>query len=113
MNRRSVVPFLAFLTLILFLPPLVHAQDQDADQQAQDAQAKAKANKRRERDLYKELQPVYKEWLNGPVSYIITPEERSAFLHLQTNQERENFIEAFWERRNPDPGSPENKIGRA
>lgn len=108
MNRRSVVPFLAFLTLILFLPPLVHAQDQDADQQAQDAQAKAKANKRRERDLYKELQPVYKEWLNGPVSYIITPEERSAFLHLQTNQERENFIEAFWERRNPDPGSPEN-----
>lgn len=108
MNRRSVVPFLAFLTLVLFLPPLVHAQDQDADQQAQDAQAKAKANKRRERDLYKELQPVYKEWLNGPVSYIITPEERSAFLHLQTNQERENFIEAFWERRNPDPGSPEN-----
>lgn len=108
MNRRSVVPFLAFLTLVLFLPPLVHAQDQDADQQAQDAQAKAKANKKRERDLYKELQPVYKEWLNGPVSYIITPEERSAFLHLQTNQERENFIEAFWERRNPDPGSPEN-----
>lgn len=108
MNRRSVVPFLAFLTLVLFLPPLVHAQDQDADQQAQDAQAKAKANKKRERDLYKELQPVYKEWLNGPVYYIITPEERSAFLHLQTNQERENFIEAFWERRNPDPGSPEN-----
>ena len=108
MSRRSVVPFLAILVFTLIIPTLAHAQDQDADQQAQDAQAKAKANKKRERDLYKELQPVYKEWLNGPVSYIITPEERSAFLHLQTNQERENFIEAFWERRNPDPGSPEN-----
>jgi GWxTD domain-containing protein len=108
MSRRSVVPFLAILAFTLIIPTLAHAQDQDADQQAQDAQAKAKANKKRERDLYKELQPVYKEWLNGPVSYIITPEERSAFLHLQTNQERENFIEAFWERRNPDPGSPEN-----
>jgi len=108
MSRRSVVPFLAILAFALVMPTLSHAQDQDADQQAQDAQAKAKANKKKERDLYKELQPVYKEWLNGPVSYIITPEERSAFLHLQTNQERENFIEAFWERRNPDPGSPEN-----
>ena len=108
MSRRSVVLFLAILAFALVILPLAHAQDQDADQQAQDAQAKAKANKKRERDLYKELQPVYKEWLNGPVTYIITPEERSAFLHLQTNQERENFIEAFWERRNPDPGSPEN-----
>ena len=108
MNRRSVVPLLAILTFALIIPPLAHAQEQDADQQTQDAQAKAKAKKKKERDLYKELQPVYKEWLNGPVSYIITPEERSAFLHLQTNQERENFIESFWERRNPDPGSPEN-----
>ena len=31
-----------------------------------------------------------------------------AFLHLQTNEEREQFIEAFWQRRNPDPDSPEN-----
>jgi len=108
MNRRSVVPLLAILAFALAIPPLAHAQDQDADQQTQDAQAKSKAKKKKERDLYKELQPVYKEWLNGPVSYIITPEERSAFLHLQTNQERENFIESFWERRNPDPGSPEN-----
>ena len=108
MNRRSVVPLLAILAFALMIPPLAHAQDQDADQQTQDAQAKAKAKKKKERDLYKELQPVYKEWLNGPVSYIITPEERSAFLHLQTNQERENFIESFWERRNPDSGSPEN-----
>ena len=40
--------------------------------------------------------------------YIITPEEQHAFLHLATNEEREQFIEAFWQRRNPDPDSPEN-----
>ena len=40
--------------------------------------------------------------------YIITPEERHSFLHLPTNEEREQFIEAFWQRRNPDPDSPEN-----
>ncbi len=40
--------------------------------------------------------------------YIITPEERHTFLHLSTNEEREQFIEAFWQRRNPDPDSAEN-----
>lgn len=106
MNRHSVVPFFAILTLVFLVVPLAHSQDYD--QQTQDARVSTKQKKTKEKELYKELQPVYKEWLNGPVSYIITPEERSAFLHLETNQERENFIEAFWERRNPDPGSPEN-----
>ena len=36
------------------------------------------------------------------------PKRRSAFLHLQTNEEREQFIEQFWQRRNPDPDSAEN-----
>ncbi|MGB6075276.1 MAG: GWxTD domain-containing protein, partial [Candidatus Acidiferrales bacterium] len=109
MSRRSVLPILAVLSLAFLLPPPARSQDTDADQQQQDAQAQAKAKqKKREKDLYNELLPAYKEWLNGPVSYIITPEERSAFLHLETNQERENFIEAFWERRNPDPGSADN-----
>lgn len=107
MNRRWVVPMLVILSFSFLLPPLAHSQDTD-DQQGQDAQAQAKAKKKKEKDLQNELLPVYKEWLNGPVSYIITPEERSAFLHLETNEERENFIENFWERRNPDPGSADN-----
>jgi GWxTD domain-containing protein len=107
MNRRWVLPILAIFTLSLLLPRLAHAQDTD-DQQTQDAQAQAKAKQKKQKDLEKELLPVYKDWLNGPVSYIITPEERSAFLHLETNEERENFIENFWERRNPDPGSADN-----
>ena len=108
MSRRSVVPILAVLSLAFLLSPLARSQDTDADQQQQDAQAQAKAKQKKQKDLEKELLPVYREWLNGPVSYIITPEERSVFLHLETNQERETFIENFWERRNPDPGSADN-----
>lgn len=94
----------------LILPTIVHAQDQDQQetQQEIDAKAKAKEQKKREKDLENELLPVYKDWLNGPVSYIISPEERTAFLQLETNQERDNFIENFWQRRNPDQDSPDN-----
>jgi GWxTD domain-containing protein len=111
MNRSFGLCSLLFILcaeLLVFIP-MAKAQD---SQQQDNGQAKseidAKQKKKKQRDLMKELLPVYKEWLNGPVSYIITPEERSAFLHLQTNEDRENFIESFWERRNPDPGSAEN-----
>jgi GWxTD domain-containing protein len=68
----------------------------------------AKQRSKRDKDLFNELDSQYKKWLNEDVVYIISPEERSAFLHLQTNEEREQFIEAFWQRRNPDPDSAEN-----
>jgi TonB family protein len=50
------------------------------------------------------------KWLNEDVVYIITDEERDAFLHLKTDEEREQFIKQFWERRNPIPGSADNKF---
>jgi len=95
---------LAIVCGLFFVLP-ARAQDSQKNVSAKQLE---KENKKKEKELKKELLPVYREWLNGPVSYIITPEERSVFLHLETNQERENFIEAFWERRNPDPGSAEN-----
>ena len=49
-----------------------------------------------------------RKWLNEEVSYIITGEERAAFRRLTTDEERESFIEQFWERRNPYPGVLEN-----
>src|SRR5438105_4625072 len=55
-----------------------------------------------------ELEDVFKKWLKEDVSYIITPEERDTFLKLQTDEEREQFIEQFWLRRDPDPSTPEN-----
>jgi GWxTD domain-containing protein len=56
----------------------------------------------------KELDNAYKTWLNVDVAYIITDSERDAFLRLSTNEEREQFIEQFWLRRNPNPDTPEN-----
>jgi GWxTD domain-containing protein len=52
----------------------------------------------------------YRKWLNEDVAYIITDEERGAFNKLTTDDERENFIEQFWLRRDPTPGTPENEF---
>jgi len=52
----------------------------------------------------------YKKWLNEDVVYIISEEEKKVFKDLQTEEEREQFIEQFWARRNPDPRNPENSF---
>ncbi len=56
----------------------------------------------------KALPPAYAKWIEGPISYIIEPQEKAAFLRLTANEERDEFIKQFWARRNPNPGSPEN-----
>ena len=52
----------------------------------------------------------YATWLNEEVPYIITNAERSAFLALKTDADRDAFIQTFWEIRNPDPNSPTNQF---
>lgn len=52
----------------------------------------------------------FDKWLNEDVVYIITDEERDTFLHLNSDEEREQFMRAFWERRNPTPGSADNEF---
>lgn len=52
----------------------------------------------------------FKKWLNEDVVYIITEDERTVFESLTTAEERERFIEQFWERRNPDPRSGVNEF---
>ena len=52
---------------------------------------------------------VYKKWLDEDVRWIITDEELSAFKKLTTNAERDQFIEAFWNRRDPTPDTAENE----
>jgi GWxTD domain-containing protein len=54
-------------------------------------------------------QRAYQLWLNEDVVYIITAEERVTFLALSTDAERNRFIEQFWLRRDPTPGTPENE----
>jgi len=58
----------------------------------------------------KNLPPKYKKWLEEEVVYIITKAEREVFLQLQTDRERDIFIEAFWKQRDPIPETPENEF---
>src|SRR5262249_11814189 len=69
-----------------------------------------KTRKKNARALKQELSKPYKKWLDEDVSYIITDEERAAFRQLSNDEERDNFIEAFWQRRDPTPDTEENEF---
>jgi GWxTD domain-containing protein len=68
-----------------------------------------KQKKQQKRSLKIELSKTYKKWLNEDVVWIITDEERAAFKQLSNDEERDNFIEAFWQRRDPSPDTEENE----
>ena len=75
------------------------------------SQPKPKPNretKKKMKQVYKELGEAYKHWLDQEVIYIILPEERTVFLQLSTNEEREQFIEQFWLRRSSNPDLPDS-----
>src|SRR6266404_5509967 len=69
-----------------------------------------KQKKKQEEKLRKELETPYKKWLNEEVVYIISDEERKAFRGLATDEERQQFIEQFWLRRDPTPDTEENEF---
>jgi GWxTD domain-containing protein len=58
----------------------------------------------------KDLPVTYRKWLEEEVVYIITPKEKEVFLQLETDREREIFIDAFWKQRDPDILTPENEF---
>ena len=87
------------------------AQEQPApSSQQSDQRQDTNKKKQSDKQVLKELATPYKKWLSEDVVYIITDAERKAFLQLQTNEEREQFIEEFWQRRNPDPDSVDNPV---
>ncbi|MEO8369884.1 MAG: GWxTD domain-containing protein [Candidatus Solibacter sp.] len=53
---------------------------------------------------------LYTKWLTQDVAYIISDAERSAFKNLPSDAEKERFIEQFWQRRDPTPGTVENEM---
>src|SRR2546428_10857619 len=69
-----------------------------------------KQRKENEKRFKQEVSSSYKKWLNEDVAYIITDEERAAFKQLSNDEERDNFIEAFWQRRDPTPDTVENEF---
>ncbi len=109
-RRKSV--FLAFFLIVslsLFSPPRLSAGLFGSKNNKKDSdRGQSRRNRKRRKAIQRESESPYKNWIKGPISYIVTPAERKAFLKLTTANEQQQFIEAFWARRNPNPGSPEN-----
>ncbi|MBL8148603.1 MAG: GWxTD domain-containing protein [Blastocatellia bacterium] len=100
--KRFYLLFIALLFVFQALPVLAAGKSGSSDDTTKE---KRKKQVRKSEDGDK----VYKRWLDNDVAYIITPEERAAFKKLQTDEEREQFIEQFWLRRDPDPDTTENE----
>jgi len=66
-------------------------------------------DRRKDRSKIETLEDYFKIWLDQDVKYIITPEEKSVFVKLLSDEEKEQFIEQFWRRRDPDPTTPYNE----
>jgi GWxTD domain-containing protein len=115
-----------FLTAILagsLAAPYLRAQDSKpaADAKKDDAAAQGqqqdplkrplsdKQRKENDKAFRKEVDVTYRKWLDQDVKYIITGEELEAFKRLSNNEERDNFIEQFWLRRDPTPDTVENE----
>src|SRR5216110_384262 len=90
----------AFALMMVLLNAFAQAQPKGTGQDPSD----------KPRNVKPELKKAYKDWLEKDVVYIITDEERKAFKKLQTDEERERFIEEFWRRRDPDPDTDENEF---
>jgi GWxTD domain-containing protein len=60
--------------------------------------------------IREEAAEYYKQWLNQDVVYIVSGAEKSVFEKLSTDEEREQFIEQFWIRRDPDISTAANEF---
>jgi GWxTD domain-containing protein len=91
------------------------AQEQPANGQEQNVDPlkrprSVKEQIQAQKAVKQELKGAYKTWLDQDVTYIISDEERKAFKNLSNDEERDAFMENFWQRRNPNPDSPENEF---
>jgi GWxTD domain-containing protein len=137
-SRYRVLAFLLAITFGMFGPTAAWGQDsktqQSKDSKTPDSKAKAdqssgdpskdsagqvdplkrplsdKEKKANEKRFKQEVSGSYKKWLDEDVRWIITDEERSAFRQLSNDEERDQFIEAFWQRRDPTPDTIENEF---
>lgn len=114
MKRCSFYAFVVALVLLAPAADTASAQrrnrNADSGQRETLARPLSEKEKRRQAErLRKELETPYRKWLDEDVLYIITDEEKRAFKNLQTDEEREQFIEQFWLRRDPTPDTMENE----
>ncbi len=104
MSKRKLVRNLALAASILTGMVSVGFAQKGKEKPSQDPADKP-------RTVKKEIntKKIYDNWMNNEVPYIISKDEKKAFEKLTTDEERENFIENFWRRRDPNPDTEENE----
>jgi GWxTD domain-containing protein len=107
-------PVVLITTWSLLLPAATLAQKNKKSESNPNRETVArpmtdKERRKQEERLRKELETPFKKWLNEDVAWIITEEERKAFKNFATDDERQQFIEQFWLRRDPTPDTEENE----
>ena len=108
MARQHWTRSLALALSLLFIlqaAPAAWAQNDKNKKKNQDGQDVPD----RERTVKKERTDIFKKWMEQDVVYIITSDEKRAFKKLATDEEREQYIEAFWRRRDPNPDTEVNE----
>lgn len=94
-RKASLTLFCSLMVLLVLKYGSLNAQKRDRE--------KSQSLRLETSDLY------LKKWIQQDVLYIITEEEKNAFNHLSTDEERYQFIEQFWIRRDPSPDSIVNE----
>ncbi len=110
---RLAISCLSLGIVVCLAAPQKSSDKKKKEEEPRETVAKPMTDKQRrkqEEKLRKELMTPYRKWLNEDVAYIITDEERATFKRLQTDEEREQFIEQFWLRRDPTPDTVENEF---
>src|ERR1051326_7685229 len=95
MSRRGIL--LAVFSLLISIPTFAQKKPEPPKKQNSKSAQQELENK------------ALKKWLEEDVAYIITDEEKAAFKALKTDEEREQFIEQFWLRRDPTPDTIDNE----
>ncbi|HEX8475281.1 MAG TPA: GWxTD domain-containing protein [Pyrinomonadaceae bacterium] len=101
-RMRPLALSLLFLYAFTTMPVVLAQKDKKKNNDQKDVSE-------RQRNIKKEVERVYEKWLTNDVDFIITDGERRAFKKLATDEEREQFIEDFWRKRDPDPDTEENE----
>jgi len=115
MKSGPVSCFLAFTSIVALTAAsgALQAQEKSSgSSSATETIAKPLSKKelaKKRKALEKELAGPWKKWMNEDVGYIITDEEKQAFKRLNTDEERQQFVEQFWLRRDPTPDTEENE----
>ncbi len=112
MQSRVLLAFCAVVGLVVGSRAADDKANQDKGQKKETVAKPMTDKQKRKADerLRKELASPYAKWLDEEVRWIISDEERTAFKRLQTDDEKQAFIEQFWLRRDPTPDTEENEF---